>query len=46
MTKQSKKQQTTKKREENPIFTLWVHAGYTILIVSMITWVVYIEFFI
>lgn len=33
------------KRRENPIFTVWVHVGYTVLIISMISWMVYIEFF-
>jgi hypothetical protein len=33
------------KRRENPIFTIWVHAGYTVLILSMIGWIAYIEFF-
>ena len=29
---------------ENPIFTIWVHTGYAVLIISMIVWMVYIEF--
>ncbi len=33
------------KREENPVFTIWVHTGYTVLVISMIAWMVYIEFF-
>ncbi|MCF8719451.1 hypothetical protein [Nitrospina gracilis] len=33
------------KRRENPIFTVWVHVGYTILVISMIGWMVYMEFF-
>jgi len=37
-------QETQKKRREHPVFTLFVHAGYTILILSMISWMVYIEF--
>jgi len=37
------KKNTTKKRNENPVFTIWVHAGYTVLIISMITWMIYIE---
>jgi len=37
------KKNESKKRKENPVFTIWVHAGYTILILSMITWVIYIE---
>lgn len=34
----------SKKRGEHPIFTLFVHAGYTVLILSTISWIVYIEF--
>jgi len=37
------KQDTSKKRKENPVFTIWVHVGYTVLIISMITWMIYIE---
>jgi len=37
------KKSTPKKRNENPIFTVFVHAGYTVLIISMITWMIYIE---
>jgi hypothetical protein len=36
--------ETPKKRREHPVFTLFVHAGYTVLILSMISWIVYIEF--
>jgi hypothetical protein len=32
-------------RRENPIFTVWVHTGYAVLILSMIAWMVYMEFF-
>jgi hypothetical protein len=32
-------------RRESPIFTIWVHTGYAVLILSMITWMVYMEFF-
>jgi len=32
------------KRKEHPVFTIFVHAGYTVLILSMISWMVYIEF--
>jgi hypothetical protein len=39
-----REKETPKKRKEHPIFTLFVHAGYTILILSMIFWIVYIEF--
>ena len=34
-----------KKRKENLFFTIWVHAGYTVLILSVIGWMVYMEFF-
>ena len=40
----AKEKEPQKKRREHPIFTLFVHAGYTILILSMISWMVYIEF--
>ena len=43
MTKQQSKQSATNTRKENPVFTIWVHAGYTILVISMISWIVYIE---
>jgi hypothetical protein len=33
------------KRKENIIFTVWVHTGYTVLILSMIGWMVYMEFY-
>lgn len=33
------------KRKENPIFTIWVHTGYLVLVISMIGWMVYMEFF-
>ncbi|SVC46658.1 uncharacterized protein METZ01_LOCUS299512, partial [marine metagenome] len=39
-----KKQDILKNRKENQVFTIWVHAGYTVLIISMITWMIYIEF--
>jgi hypothetical protein len=35
-----------KPRRENPIFTIWVATGYAVLILSMIAWMVYMEFFI
>jgi hypothetical protein len=41
----AQEKETPKKRREHPVFTLFVHAGYTILILSMIFWVVYLEFF-
>jgi len=37
--------ETPEKRRENPIFTIWVHTGYVVLILSMIGWMVYMEFF-
>ena len=40
----TRKKETPKKRREHPVFTLFVHVGYTILILSMIFWIVYIEF--
>ena len=40
----AREKETQKKRREHPVFTLFVHAGYTILILSMIFWIVYIEF--
>lgn len=33
------------KRKEHLIFTVWVHTGYTVLVLSMIGWIVYMEFF-
>ena len=33
------------KRKENIIFTVWVHTGYAVLILSMISWMVYMEYF-
>ena len=40
----SENKEPSQKRKENPIFTIWVHAGYTVLILSMIAWMVYMEF--
>jgi hypothetical protein len=40
-----KEKETPEKRSENPIFTIWVHTGYVVLIFSMIGWMVYMEFF-
>jgi len=40
----AREKKLSKKRREHPIFTLFVHAGYTVLILSMIFWIVYIEF--
>lgn len=39
------KKEPAEKRRENPIFTVWVHVGYTILVISMLGWMIYIEFF-
>jgi hypothetical protein len=33
-----------KKRQENTIFTIFVHVGYAVLIISMIGWIVYVEY--
>jgi hypothetical protein len=41
----SEKNEVPKKREENKVFTIFVHTGYVILILSMISWMVYMEFF-
>jgi len=43
VTENQDKRSPPEKRRENPIFTIWVHAGYTVLIISMIAWMVYIE---
>ena len=40
-----KKKKTQEKRKENIIFTIWVHTGYTVLILSVIGWMIYMEFF-
>jgi len=40
----SGKKEAPKMRQENPIFTIWVHAGYIVLILSVIGWMVYMEF--
>ena len=40
-----KEKEEPEKRRENPIFTIWVHTGYAVLILSMIGWMVYMEFF-
>ena len=39
------KEEPREPRKENPIFTIWVHTGYAVLILSMIAWMVYMEFF-
>jgi len=38
------KKEAPKKRQENTIFTIWVHTGYAVLILSVIGWMVYMEF--
>ena len=40
----TEKKESRQKRKEHPIFTIFVHAGYTVLVLSMIAWMVYIEF--
>ncbi len=39
------KEKPREPRRENPIFTIWVHTGYAVLILSMIAWMIYLEFF-
>lgn len=34
-----------RRRQEPRIFTIWVHVGYTVLILSTISWIVYLEYF-
>jgi len=45
MTEDTESKETQKPRKENPIFTIWVHTGYAVLILSMIAWMIYMEFF-
>jgi len=33
-----------KKRQENIVFTIFVHVGYAVLITSMIGWIIYVEY--
>ncbi len=40
----SANEEPPKKRQENVVFTIWVHAGYIVLILSVIGWMVYMEF--
>ena len=40
-----KEKEKQEKRRENPIFTIWVHTGYAVLVLSVIGWMVYMEFF-
>jgi hypothetical protein len=32
------------KRQENTVFTIFVHVGYAVLITSTIGWIVYVEY--
>ena len=45
MTDDNEKIESKQPRRESPIFTIWVHTGYVVLILSMIAWMVYMEFF-
>ena len=45
MTDDNEKTEPKESRKENPIFTIWVHTGYAVLILSVIAWMVYMEFF-
>jgi hypothetical protein len=45
MTEDKQQEKAPEPRRENPIFTIWVHTGYAVLILSMIAWMVYMEFF-
>ena len=38
------KKESPKKRKENLFFTIWVHTGYTILVLSMLGWIIYVEY--
>ena len=40
----TEKKEPRQKRKEHPIFTIFIHAGYTVLVLSMIAWMVYIKF--
>ena len=40
------KKERPPKRQENLVFTIWVHTGYTVLILSMIVWMLALEFWI
>ena len=42
---ENEKTEPQEPRRENPIFTIWVHTGYAVLILSVIAWMVYMEFF-
>jgi|GEM_PF-583620 len=43
--KKSDNKEAPDQKRENRIFTIWVHAGYTVLILSMLSWMAYLEFF-
>jgi len=43
--KTMKEKEKQEKRRENPIFTIWVHTGYAVLVLSVIGWMGYMEFF-
>jgi len=45
MKKSDSNKPTPVPRQENRIFTIFVHIGYTVLILSMLSWMAYIEFF-
>jgi len=39
------KEKPREPRKENLIFTIWVATGYAVLVITMISWMVYMEFF-
>ncbi len=39
------KKEPGKPRREHLIFTIWVATGYAVLVITMIGWMVYMEFF-
>ena len=45
MTNHIENKEPRKPRKENLIFTIWVATGYTVLVITMISWMVYMEFF-
>ncbi len=45
MMKKHEEKKTPAPRKENQIFTIWVHVGYTVLILSTLSWMIYLEFF-
>jgi len=36
--------QPPRRRKEPKLFTVWVHVGYTVLILSSLFWMFYIEY--